>query len=143
MGFSYQELGVRELDNGEIEFDVTDQHLKLLRHQVVCWLEDETSVGIHPVRPYGTKNISDDMYRILGDDAPSIDQFAILHKQTGLALQIVLKTGKMKAATFYAHKFQQDWKERSKNAKRRKAESPDVIDVVSRNDDDGDVPFDV
>jgi hypothetical protein len=90
------------------EFEVTEQHLKLLGHTYVSW--DSTEFGapaIDAKRPYGDSDVLGDMAAILGLSFPpsdaddfheQYDEFVdawgddlrLLHAETGLVLQIVL-----------------------------------------------------
>ena len=111
---TYADVGITEPENGIIEFELTKDHLKLLRGAYVIW--DNTEHGapaINPSRPYGTVDIIGDMERVLELEPLTYhpDALALLHRQTAVALQIVLKTGKYKAAKYRADKYTQNWKE--------------------------------
>lgn len=86
------------------KFEVTEDHLKLLRHAYVNWNPMETGApSIDPKRPYGNSNfgVVKDISRILlgkelTSDEPEHEQDELLriHGETQTALQICLSTGK-------------------------------------------------
>lgn len=79
MKLDYRELGVREIDDGMIEFEVTPEHVEEIRKGFVRW---DGTYAVFPISETGT-----------------------------VALQIFLRTGKIRAAKFRAPKYTQDWKE--------------------------------
>jgi hypothetical protein len=100
-----------------MEFTVTDDHLKLLRHAYVVWDEGEGygAPGINPKKPYGNSYVQRDIARIL--DAPDDDweledgekayvtpgaeeRFTRMHVETMVALQIVLVTGEFRPGRY-------------------------------------------
>lgn len=85
-------------------FDMTEQHIALLRHARISWgLDSNGSPCVDPVRPYGSGDVAKDAARILGIDYDSSserpdwgvvrDRLMALHAETESALQIVLCTG--------------------------------------------------
>lgn len=120
----YSDIGMTEPEEGIIEFEVKKEHLKLLRNAYVSWCSDEFGAPeINPKRPYGNGDVYSDMREILGELGElqySEDALDLLHKQTAIALQIVLKTGKYKATKYRAPKYTQDWKEYNPKAKKVK-----------------------
>lgn len=137
---TYAELGVTEPEPGIIEFTVLPEHIKLLRNSVVAYMAMDNAPGgsgiINPVRPYGTKDVYEDMRSILGWETEYPEFVSregvqhcleTLHKQTALVLQIVLTTGKFKPTRYRAPKYSQNWKEytekkEKKHAKRESSE---------------------
>lgn len=121
----YADIGMTFPEEGIMEFEVSKEHLKLLRNMHVSWSEDEFGAPeINPKRPYGNSQVYDDMREILaelGGNSLSEDELSLLHKQTAVVLQIVLKTGKYKAATYRADKYTQNWKEYNPNGRKAKA----------------------
>lgn len=85
------------------EFELREEHLKLLEHAYVSWNDVEHGAPeINPKRPYGDSGVAWSMAEILGiqapdpeDDAalePFYDRMRTLHEETQFALQIVLCT---------------------------------------------------
>ncbi len=120
----YSDVGIVEAEEGVIEFEVTKEHLKLLRHMYITWDESEFGApAVDPKRPYGNSQVYDDMRAILGELGELYypeEVLDLLHKQTAIALQIVLKTGKYKATKYRAPKYTQDWKEYNPKVKKVK-----------------------
>jgi len=86
-----------------IEFDLTEDHLKLIERMYVGWQECEFGAPeINPKRPYGNSYVEGDIAEILGwelegedeDELPEelYDQAMKIHKETMTALQIILVT---------------------------------------------------
>lgn len=108
------------------EFEVTNDHLKLLRAAYVSW--DDCEFGapeINPKRPYGNSDVVNDIAEILeiesdtkdswGDDAFSEEveeRLRKLHKETQTALQIALVTGKFEAGVYVAPAWSVAWRKR-------------------------------
>ncbi len=90
------------------EFELTEQHVKLLTNMYVEWWDAETGApGIDPKRPYGNSWVSGDVAHILGivseeTDEDDEDEKRLsdeqenfchrIHSETQTALQIVLST---------------------------------------------------
>ncbi len=80
-------------------FNLTEQHIKLLRRAYVHWHRAEAGAPtIDPKRPYGNSNVEEDVAEILGlpydsEDDNNTDKLLQLHQETETALQIVLCTG--------------------------------------------------
>lgn len=90
-------------------FTITENHLKLLRRMYVGWQDCCTgSPEIDPKRPYGNSYVPGDVadiiglrYNIeLGLTEKQEQKLLALHKETELALQIVLVTGQFKTGKF-------------------------------------------
>jgi hypothetical protein len=128
---NYRELGVREVEDGKIEFEVLPEHVKLLRSAKVKWNGAPT---IDPMAPYGLPDLFESMRYILeDDDNPSYESTDLnrFHQGTALALQIAIVTGKFKAGVFRAPKYTQDWKEfRPKKEKNNENHAATVLDAV-------------
>lgn len=88
-------------------FELTDEHITLLRNAGVTWDDTETGAPqIDPKRPYGNSDVALDVCEILewpqscnsdnGYDDASLEAAMELHKETETALQIVLYTGEFK-----------------------------------------------
>lgn len=87
------------------EFTLTQDHVTLLRAMYVGWQNCETGAPeIDPKRPYGNSDVARDVAEMLGwitpeaasdDGLPEamIDKAEALHRETAIALQIVLSTG--------------------------------------------------
>ncbi len=90
----------------------------------ITWDESEFGApAVDPKRPYGNSQVYDDMRAILGELGELYypeEVLDLLHKQTAIALQIVLKTGKYKATKYRAPKYTQDWKEYNPKVKKVK-----------------------
>ncbi len=96
------------------EFRVTEDHIKLLQKTIVNW--DSSCSGspmIDPVQPYGTTCVQCDVAKIL-DIKPrfshkdktveyredQVEYMEKIHKETQIALQIFLNTGKMEPGLY-------------------------------------------
>jgi hypothetical protein len=104
------------------QFEVTDDHIKLLRRAYVGW--DDCEFGAPAIdckRPYGNSSVHSDIAEILditpaasdGDEfsQEQYDQMERLHKETQTVLQIVLSTGTMKAGTYVkSDNYGTDWR---------------------------------
>lgn len=101
------------------EFELTEEHIKLLRHMNVSWGREEFGAPeIDPKRPYGNGDVYSDIARILWDiDARPDDIYeprlvnlmGRLHQQTRIALQIVLATGSFTPGRYRAPKYTNRW----------------------------------
>jgi hypothetical protein len=107
-----------------IQFELTADHLKLIRRMNVGWQGDERGAPeIDPKRPYGNSSVLEDIHEILtGEDIGLIsskrdrltleeeDKYAKLHRETEIALQIVLTSGQFVPGLYEAERYRQDWK---------------------------------
>ncbi len=90
-----------------IEFELTEDHLKLIQNMYVSWDACEYGApAIDPKRPYGNSFVEGDIAEILGWDMPDEDddnwnedeeeatkeRAEKIHKETETALQIILVT---------------------------------------------------
>jgi hypothetical protein len=105
------------------EFEVTEEHLKLLRSAWVGWDDCEFGApAIDPKRPYGNSDVIADIGKILGvrpnvrdswgDDVFSEeteDRLRRLHKETQTVLQIALATGRFEAGVYAVPDFSNAW----------------------------------
>lgn len=110
--------------NESKEFDLTDDHLKLLRAANVRWGDMEWGAPeIDGKRPYGNSDLYRDIAKILevkgfidheGEERWSHEQFermGKLHAETEVALAIVLKTGTFQPGTYITSSaYASDWK---------------------------------
>ena len=104
-------------------FEVTEDHIRLLRAAYVGW--DDCEYGAPAVnckRPYGNSspNVEPDIAKLLGwalegddGDEPCLseqqrDRARTLHEETRHALQIFLATGEMKPGTYRLREDQYD-----------------------------------
>ncbi len=82
-------------------FTVTGEHLKLLRNAHLVWRgEGAGAPAVNANRPYGSTSIEADIAEILGKYAGNSGVLRAIHQQTGIALQIVLCTGKFETGTY-------------------------------------------
>lgn len=105
---------------GMITFNVTQQHIDLLRNAVVGWENCEFGApAIDCKRPYGNSSVYDDIAEILGisknmDDDWSDEQHAMmrrLHEETRTVLQIFLTTGAMIIGQYIGDQYNsRQWK---------------------------------
>lgn len=106
-------------------FTLTDEHLTLLRASNVDWNGDEHgAASIDPKRPYGNGDVLGDIEKILhpedatgaleiSDDEMEVryERYEQLHRETKIALQIVLATGAFVAGEYVLEKdYTRDWR---------------------------------
>lgn len=102
-------------------FEVTTDHIKLLRRAYVSWDDGEFGApAIDCKRPYGNSSVYEDIVEICGFDFqqdPYDDYYAAdvafmdrLHEGTKNALQIFLQTGKMETGIYERELYGGDWK---------------------------------
>lgn len=110
-------------------FTVTDEHLKLLRRANVGW--DDCEFGAPAIdckRPYGNSDVISDIGEILGYrqeywwdafteeyNETIADNFAELHAETGVVLQIALATGEFRPGRYIRDKYGINWRLASSN----------------------------
>lgn len=105
------------------EFILTEQHIKLLSRMNVSWWDAEFGApSIDPKRPYGNSSVFQDLAEILltkGKSCPHCGELLDeqdeaklheLHKETEIALQIVLSTQSFKPGKYVASKYGYEWK---------------------------------
>ena len=103
-------------------FKMTKDHIKLLRNMNVTWYRIEFGApSIDGKRPYGNGDMYYDLAEMLGIKKKVIDGEADytqaayarmdkLHKETEDALQIVLRTGRMKVGTYACDDYDYNWR---------------------------------
>ena len=104
-------------------FELSEDHLKLLRAMNVSWDDCEFGApAIDPKRPYGNSHVYEDMAKILGIKAfedtvgekhflkEDIDLMDKFHKETKIALQIVLMTGRFEPGIYETDEYRTNWK---------------------------------
>ena len=114
-----------EVKSMKRQFILKGQHLELLRNMCVEW--DDCEFGAPVIdckRPYGNSNVYKDIAKIIGigidgfkdsDDEIhfSEEQISIMkniHKETEVALQIVLITGKFETGVYVAEEYNDNWR---------------------------------
>jgi hypothetical protein len=103
-------------------FDLTEQHVKLLRHANVGWCGDEFGAPcIDPKRPYGNSDVSRHVADILGIDIETDPEFCpgmserqnreleSLHRETRKALQVVLSSGSFEPGRYRSKQYRNRW----------------------------------
>jgi hypothetical protein len=89
-------------------FELTEDHIALLRNMWVQWQEDEFGAPeIDPKRPYGDSSVHKNLKEILGKRP--IATLNKIHKETETALQIVLATGSFKPGWYEADQYDKNW----------------------------------
>lgn len=108
-------------------FELKDEHIKLLRNMCVSW--DDCEFGAPSIdckRPYGNSDVYDDMAKILGISGTIVDDEEVfseeqivmmdqLHKDTEIALQIVLVTGEFKTGEYMSDMYFDNWQLKSQH----------------------------
>jgi len=105
-----------------VEFELTAEHIKLLRHSYVMDRLSDWETGAAEIdgkRPYGNSYVAADVITILGwaeandeDEFPEEleDRAMALHSQTPIALQIVLSTGSFEPGLYrQPDPYRQGW----------------------------------
>jgi hypothetical protein len=95
------------------QFELTENHIKLLNRMYVYWDDDsyDGSPRIDSKRPYGNSDVVNDVYEIIHgkewdydeqDEMPEeiYEQMLELHRETATALQIVLCTKSFEPGTY-------------------------------------------
>jgi len=100
-----------------MDFELTEQHIKLLRKMCVGWQDCETGAPeIDPKRPYGNSYVVGDVREILGisvkrcphceepldeeEDGGADERAMALHRETEKALMVLLKYGEINPGTY-------------------------------------------
>ena len=103
-------------------FTLTDEHVTLLRNASVWWWDCEYGAPcIDPKRPYGDSDVEKDIARVLGikwkrdeddDYLPIVvrETVARLHKETQIALQVVLAAGSFEPGEYVADDHRRNWR---------------------------------
>lgn len=92
------------------EFTLTEDHLKLLRAFYIAWEDSEYGAPcVDPKRPYGNSGVEGDIHEILNGKSDidlfeltdeQVEQYACLHKETQIALQILVQHAKVQPGRF-------------------------------------------
>ncbi len=104
----------RELSGKVTTFEITEEHLLLLRNAYVDWNDMEFgSPSIEPKRPYGNSDVLRDIAELLnpsmvGWDPDRIEEYTEkhfdrltrLHVETGIALEICLRRAEFKSGWY-------------------------------------------
>lgn len=106
-------------------FELTKDHITLLRHSHVMWYGGEFGApGINCKRPFGNSDVYEDMVRILDLPKEKIEQdedgvylsheqtewLTKLHESLETALQIVLRTGSFEPGVYVADWCGGEWR---------------------------------
>lgn len=89
-------------------FNLTHEHLTLLRNANVVWVQSMRGApAVDPKRPYGNSDMAKDVARLLewtwdGEDMSDamVERAERLHSETALAMQICLSLGTFKAGRY-------------------------------------------
>lgn len=88
-------------------FVLTEEHIKLLRAMCVGWQDCEYGAPeIDPKRPYGNSGVEADIHEILTDERQydltdaQRERYAQLHRETQVALEIMLQCGELRTGTY-------------------------------------------
>ena len=92
-------------------FEVTEEHLKLLKHSHVMWRASEYGAPmIDPKRPYGNTSVESDIAEILGWDEEDSQRAEKLHRELETVLQIVLVTQTFEPGLYnIRNEYTTDW----------------------------------
>ena len=92
-------------------FEVTEEHLKLLKHSHVMWRASEYGAPmIDPKRPYGNTSVESDIAEILGWDKEDSQRAEKLHRELETVLQIVLVTQTFEPGLYnIRNEYTTDW----------------------------------
>lgn len=105
-------------------FELTENHLQLLRRMNVGWQDCETGApAIDPKRPYGNSSVAKDICEILtgegvgsvGDERDDLSEgeeraYLEIHRSMETALQIVLTTCTFEPGTYACDKYSREWR---------------------------------
>lgn len=108
-----------------ITFTLTHQHIALLRRANVGWNESEFGApAIDPKRPYGNGDALSNLAEILGEPpvtCPHCEEplplgenreqsLHKIHRETEMALQVVLVTGRFEPGVYVADDYRRNWR---------------------------------
>lgn len=93
-------------------FEVTEEHLKLLKHSYVMWRASEYGAPmIDPKKPYGNTCVESDIAEILGWENYNNERAEKVHRELEIVLQIVLVTQAFQPGIYYLeNEYTTDWK---------------------------------
>jgi len=105
------------------KFELTENHLKLIRRMYVSY-NDHCEFGapeINPKRPYGNSDVYGDIGEILNikphfigkydeDFSDEQEEYMLkLHKETAIALQVILSSGSFEPGIYQADEYDTNW----------------------------------
>lgn len=92
-------------------FEVTEDHLKLLKHSHIIWRASEYGApAIDPKRPYGNTSVESDIAEILEWDKEDSQRAEKIHRQLETVLQIVLVTQTFQPGLYnLINEYTTDW----------------------------------
>ena len=92
-------------------FEVTEEHLKLLKHSHIMWRASEYGAPmIDPKRPYGNTSVESDIAEILGWDKEDSQRAEKIHRELETVLQIVLVTQTFEPGLYnIRNEYTTDW----------------------------------
>ena len=92
-------------------FEVTEDHLKLLKHSHIIWRASEYGApAIDPKRPYGNSSVESDIAEILEWDKEDSQRAEKIHRELETVLQIVLVTQTFEPGLYnIRNEYTTDW----------------------------------
>lgn len=92
-------------------FEVTEDHLKLLKHSHIIWRASEYGApAIDPKRPYGNTSVESDIAEILEWGKYDNERAEKIHRQLETVLQIVLVTQTFQPGLYnLRNEYTTDW----------------------------------
>ena len=100
-------------------FSLKKEHIDLLGEAYISWNDCEFGASeINPKRPYGDSDVCNSIGKILNVEGteegghysfPQIDFFCELHKQTQIALHLILKYKSFKLRSFKRKNSYDEW----------------------------------
>lgn len=92
-------------------FEVTEDHLKLLKHSHIIWRASEYGApAIDPKRPYGNTSVESDIAEILEWDKYDNERAEKIHRELETVLQIVLVTQTFEPGLYnIRNEYTTDW----------------------------------
>jgi hypothetical protein len=101
----------------EIEFELTEDHLKLMSRMDLEWDSCEFGApAVDPKRPYGNSDVEHDIAEILGwevdDEGLSDEQWDLtrkLHDETLYALSVVLSLRTFELGVYRKEAYSSEW----------------------------------
>lgn len=92
-------------------FEVTEDHLKLLKHSHIIWRASEYGApAIDPKRPYGNSSVESDIAEILEWGKYDNERAEKIHRELETVLQIVLVTQTFQPGLYnLRNEYTTDW----------------------------------
>lgn len=103
------------------EFEVTEDHLKLLKRMYIGWEDCEYGApAVDCKRPYGNSSVAHDIYEILEWEVP-VDEYGdpdisysderarVIHLEMQTVLQILVNNLSIKPGKYVATRYGVDW----------------------------------